>query len=176
MTTPLPGDFFLAPIAGGVGLGIAFGQFLNGEGFRLYQHAGTYLGDGLTLEAMPGGAIIGDIDRYPAESLVWSTDIIGLSDIERRRIVSLARTYEGVPYSFLDYASIAALRFGYKPKVVRKYVASSGHMICSQMVDHLAMDAGVHYFEDGRFPGDVTPASLGMLLEERKAYNISQGI
>jgi len=40
------------------------------------------------------------------------------------------------------------------------YVAGTGHIICSQLVDQCYLDAGVHLFDDGRFVGDVTPGDL----------------
>jgi hypothetical protein len=33
-------------------------------------------------------------------------------------------------------------------------------MICSQLVDEAYLRAGVHLFDDGRDPGDVTPGDL----------------
>lgn len=173
---PQPGDFFLAPMIGDVGKLIAVGQMLNGEGFRKYQHAGIYLGSGLTIEAYPGGAIYADIKRFAPDSLVWSTGLVALSQRDRDRIVSIARTYFGTPYSFLDYAALAAKRFHVPTPHLKKFIGSSKHMICSQLVDRVYMEADVHLFSDGRWPGYVTPASLGMMLDEIRDFNSSHGI
>ena len=43
-------------------------------------------------------------------------------------------------------------------------------MICSQLVDQCYLEAGIHLYDDGRDPGDVTPADLAELVSERKAY------
>lgn len=174
------GDFFLVPMPGRVGLLIRVGQWLNGDGWRKVQHAGIYLGHGLTVEAMPGGAILGRIDKYDPESVVWSSGARypldkgtlgdglddGLNAEERELIVIAARKYFNVPYSFLDYLGLALARFGLRPAWLKRYIASTGHMICSQLVDQCYLEAGVHLFSDGRIPGDVTPADLYNLLQE----------
>lgn len=71
-----------------------------------------------------------------------------------------ARGYIGTPYSFADYVALAGWHFGIKNGPVRRYVKSSGHMICSQLADQALADAGFHVFDDGRLPQDVTPAAL----------------
>lgn len=170
-----PGDFFLAPISGRVGAGIRFGQFLNGEGFIEYQHAGILLNSGWTIEAMPGGAILGKISNYPYESLRWSTGLVELTPAQRVAIVRAGWHARGIPYSFLDYLALAGHRFHMPLPRLRQYIADSGHMICSQLVDHLYARGGKHLFDDGRWPGYVTPASLNMLLNDIENYNLSQG-
>lgn len=173
---PSPGDFFLAPIPGRVGAAIRFGQFLNGEGFLPWQHAGILLENGETMEAMPGGAIIGQINRWKPEELKWSTGLVDLTAAQRSDIVHYARTREGVPYSFIDYAAVAAHRFHLPLPWLKKYISSSGHQICSQMVDWVYWQAGVHLFRDRRWPGYVTPASLDMLLDSIEFEKTAQGI
>jgi hypothetical protein len=75
-------------------------------------------------------------------------------------VAFVARGYVGTPYSFLDYAAIAGLHAGVKNGPIRRYVKSTGHMICSQLADQAMSDAGWHVFDDGRLPQDVTPAAL----------------
>lgn len=174
---PSPGDFFLAPIPGYVGEGIiAFGQFLNGEGFKKYHHAGILLEGNQTIEAMPGGAIIGRIDRWKPEELRWSTGIIELTARQRTDIVHYGRAREGVPYSFADYAALAAHRFHVPMPGLKSFIEDSGHQICSQMTDWVYAQAGVHLFEDNRWPGYVTPASLDNLLDKIETYNLAMGL
>jgi cell wall-associated NlpC family hydrolase len=163
---PSPADFFLAPIPEFVGKTIQFGQFLNGEGFSEYQHAGILLDGGQTMEAMPGGAIIGHISRWKPEELRWSTGLIELTASQRLDIVHYARAREGVPYSFIDYGAIAAHRFHTPVPGLKSYIEDSGHQICSQMVDWVYAQADVHLFNDGRWPGYVTPNSLNILLDD----------
>lgn len=174
---PSPGDFFLAPIPGWVGEGvIAFGQFLNGEGFKRYHHAGILLEAGQTMEAMPGGAIIGRINRWKPEELRWSTGLVDLTATQRTDIVHYARAREGVPYSFADYAALAAHRFHVPFPGLKTFIEDSGHQICSQMVDWVYAQAGVHLFQDKRWEGYVTPASLDNMLDEILYYKMGQGI
>lgn len=176
MTTPQPGDFFLAPMPGWVGAGIKFGQFLNGEGFRKYQHAGILLEDGTTMEAMPNGARSFRIDRFSPETLRWSTDLVDMTASQRLDVLHYARACRGVPYSFADYAALAAHRFHVPAPHLKKFIRDSGHMICSQMVDWIYMKSDVNLFEDKRWEGYVTPASLDMLLDSIELLKTAQGI
>lgn len=174
--TPKPGDAFLAPISGWGGRGIRLGEFLNGQGFLKVQHAGIYLGDSYTVEAYPGGAIRGDINRFDQDSLVWSTDLIELTPAQRLDIVAAALGYIGVPYSDLDYGAIAAHRFHVPIPHLQAYIASTGHMICSQLVDQCYLDAGVHLFDDGRWPGFVDPGALWHLFDNIRKNKLAMGI
>ena len=76
------------------------------------------------------------------------------------RVAAAARKYVGTPYSFLDYAAIAGLHAGIKNGLIRRYVRSTGHMICSQLADQALFDAGFHVFNDGRLSQDVMPCEL----------------
>lgn len=75
-------------------------------------------------------------------------------------VAAAAMNYVGTPYSFLDYVAIAGLHVGIRNGPVRRYVKSTGHQICSQLVDQAMSDAGWHVFDDGRLSQDVTPAAL----------------
>jgi hypothetical protein len=80
-----------------------------------------------------------------------------------------AQKYIDVPYSFLDYAAIAGRHVLALEPTQRtpfdRYVTSTGHMICSQLVDQALTDAGYHVFDDGHIPQDVTPAALHRQLK-----------
>lgn len=173
---PRPGDFFLAPISGIGGLGIRMGQFALGDGWLKIQHAGIYLGGGATIEAMPGGAIVGDISRFKPASLVWSSGLWDLSEDTRNLICGNAIACKGIPYSGLDYDALALHRFHIPTPHLQKYIADSGHMICSQLVDHVYNISGVHLFDDGRWEGFVAPSSLERLVEQERNYRLGQGI
>lgn len=176
MNEPQPGDFFLAPITGIGGFGIRVGEWLNGDGFLKVQHAGVYIGAGITVEAYPGGAIYGLLNRYKLQALVWSTDLIDLTPEQRLKVIRGAEKMQGVPYSGLDYLAIAAHRFHLPIPHLKAYIANTGHMICSQLVDQVYLDAGVHLFADSRWPGYVTPGALYRLLDNARNYRLSQGI
>ncbi|WP_030272755.1 hypothetical protein [Streptomyces sp. NRRL B-24484] len=162
---PLPGDFAVVRMDGHVGRLIRFGQWLNGDGFADYEHAFVFVGEGQLVEAQPGGAELRPLSVYAGSPARWSTGRYALTDAQRAAVVTAARWYIGVPYSAADYFALAAHRFRLPiGPLIKGYVASSRHMICSQLVDQCYLDAGVHLFSDGRWPGYVTPADLAELL------------
>jgi len=170
-----PGDYGLVAIPGEGGTLIRIGQFLIGDGFHDYQHAFVYAGNGDVIEANPDGALKRPY-HYDDDEVLWSSDHlhsstgydlipIELNDLDRTAIVQAAEGYVGVPYSWLDYLAIAAHRFNLsRSRGLQAIVASTGHMICSQLVDQCYVDAGVHLFNDHRWPGYVTPGDLTQLL------------
>lgn len=164
---PRPGDIMLTTIAGPVGGLIAVGQWANGDGFGVYQHAAVVLSayrsldgwSGTVMEAQPGGARRTPIARYHGQDTVYVSPV-GLTDAQRWAICQAAEKYEGTPYSFADYAAIAAHRFHVPVPGLREFIAATGHQICSQLCDNAYAAAGVHLFDDGRWSGHVTPMDL----------------
>jgi len=164
--TPLPGDFGLTKVRGIAGAFINFGQWFVGD-FAPVQHALVYVGNGMVVQAMPSGAEL--IPLSEASPVVkWSSGLIPLKSYQRLMICTEAYCLVGTPYSFLDYVSIALERLGVRPKLIRDYVASTGHLICSQLVELVYERAGVDLLP-GTFPGDVTPGDLYRLLKEKEA-------
>ncbi|MFE0465070.1 hypothetical protein ACFW1A_38025 [Kitasatospora sp. NPDC058965] len=162
---PRPGDFAVVQMAGEVGRLIRVGQWLNGDGFADYEHAFLLVGDDEVIEAEPGGARQAPLAEYAGRPIRWSTGHIALTNDQRAAVVAAARGYLKVPYSFLDYAALASHRFRVPGNsVLRGYVADTRHQICSQLVDQCYRDAGITLFDDGRWPGYVTPADLGRLI------------
>jgi hypothetical protein len=171
MTDHMPGDFVLVTQRSDVGKLIRVGQWLNGDGFADYEHAAIYVGNGMLAEEGPKtGARIAPVTEYPADWLLWSSGIIPLTAEQRTAITVAAYQYvrKGTGYSFLDYLALASHRLHIPAPGLRAYVASSGHMICSQYVDQCYLNAGVHLFSDGRWQGYVTPGSLRQLLREHQ--------
>ncbi|MEU3986104.1 hypothetical protein AB0F77_39610 [Streptomyces sp. NPDC026672] len=166
MTTPMPGDFALTKISGLTGAFINAGQYLVGDGSPV-QHAFVYVGNGYVVQAMPGGAEMIRLEDA-SEPVVWSTGKVPLTEAERLFISECAIGLVGTPYSFLDYASIALAHYRIRPRWVRDFVADSGHLICSQLIDYAYECADVHLFDDGRIPGDVTPGDLWKLLHPKR--------
>jgi uncharacterized protein YycO len=146
-------------MGGSTGKLIHLGQVLNGDGFADYEHAFVYIGDGLVVEAEPGGAKKRH-NHYMEDTLLWSTRVIELSGEQREKIVNAAIGYVGVGYSAMDYFALVAHRFNLPLPGLRRYVETSKHMICSQLVDQCYRDAGVQLFKDERWPGYVTPGAL----------------
>lgn len=163
MTEPQPGDFAVIPISGPVGTLISIGEFLNGSGFGRYDHAEIYVGNNMTLGAYPGGASLVPVPVVQ-DGWLWSTGHIQLTEAQRAAIVNNAMACKGIPYSALDYFALAAHHFHIPAPDLKNYIQSSKHMICSQLVDFCYMNAGVHLFNDNRWPGYVTPADLAQVI------------
>lgn len=173
----LPGDFCCVPVSGIVGKLISVGEWLNGDGFSKYDHAEIYVGNqvpdmspskyGYTFGAYPGGATYTPLSCPPEKlpNALWSSGRIELTDAQRSKIVSTCHDLEGTPYSAADYFALAEHRFHLPIPLLKNYVASSKHQICSQIVDYIYMKAGKNLFSDNRWPGYVTPADLAHVLE-----------
>lgn len=153
-----PGDYFLTQITGFGGFLIRIAQAFAGDASR-YTHAGIFLDDGTIIEAMPGGArIVSNKATLSRRPLAISQ--FELTDEQRALIVKNARTYKGVPYSFLDYLCLGLDAVRIRPKRLRSRIHGSGNMICSQLVDRIYNVSGIQLFDDGRDSGDVTPGDL----------------
>lgn len=165
---PQRGDIGLVRIEGYVGQLIRFGQWLNADGFKNYSHAFVYVGDGKIIEAMPGGALLSPLSRYDDQTVLWlrCPDQCGAAVAEAARSFGPQRDESGhlikrgVPYSWTDYGALALHRFHIPTPHLKKFIARSKSMICSQLADRAARLGGWKIFDDGRDPGDVTPADL----------------
>jgi uncharacterized protein YycO len=162
---PLLGDFGLTQIHGDVGKLIRFGQWLNGDGFADFEHAFIYVGDGNIIEAEPGGARKRPYSEYSGNTILWSTGHCKLNFGQRTSIARTAQALVGTPYSFVDYLALLMHRFHVPAPYLQRYIQTSDHMICSQLVDLCYQSAGVKLFNDGRWNGDVTPGDLYGLLK-----------
>lgn len=161
---PQPGDIGITQVEGRVGRLIRIGQWLNGDGFADYEHAFVSVGQGLIVEAEPGGARTAELTEYNSRAVLW----LRCPDQYRTAVASAARGLEGVPYSFLDYAALAAHRLHIPVPGLRTFIGSQGHLVCSQLADVAASRGGWRIFADGRWPGYVTPADLARLALAQK--------
>lgn len=176
-----PGDFYLVSFDGKNpnisdpnkwlknGGAIRLGQWLNGDGFGQYEHAGIYVGSGKVIEASNNGTVLTDW-HYDNNDVRWSSGIIDLTDAQRTHIVNAAHGYIGTPYSWPDYAAIAAKRLHIKPldKALAGYVESTKSMICSQLVARCYLDGGAPLYD--YWSGYVTPGDLNNLLDEKSKH------
>jgi hypothetical protein len=160
--SPLPGDFGLVSISGAGGKLVRLGQWLNGDGWSDFHHAFLVLDYNEVLEAEPGGARIVPLSNYAGTNAVYSD--WDLTVPQRAEIVRQARPLEHTPYSWLDYLSLALHRFHIPAPHLRRFIADSGHLICSQLVDLAYLRAGLHMFDDRRWEADVTPGDLTLVL------------
>lgn len=175
---PEPGDILLLQIKGVVGALVWAMQAINRD-LSKWTHVGIVLEDGTLFEAQPGGAVVTPLREYADRPMALVTKkqlskTYGSSDIhelqplelnwgERIRITELARSYVGCGYNWTTYFYLAAYRFYIRPKWLKKRVMNSEKMICSQAADHIYAASGVHLFNDGRMPYDVTPGDLARL-------------
>lgn len=161
-----PGDIGLTRIGGVLGFFVSLGQHLAGDSSR-YTHAYIVLDDETVIAAQPGGARIDKLSDYKNKAIYIQ---LNLTDEQRKHIVTIARSLEGLPYSFLDYLALALARFGIRPKWLLNYIKNTGHMICSQLCDEVYRRAGIHLFNDNRLPQDVTPGDLLYVLAGEQGW------
>ena len=167
---PRPGDIGLTQISGAGGKAIRLAQWLNGDGFKDFEHAFvvTSVGSDGTVwivEAMPGGAEhVANWHSAPKVHYLRCPDQYR-TGVARAALDCANRK---VPYSIADYFSLAAHRLHIPAPHLRSYIRSRGHMMCSQLADYCALKGGWHLFEDGRWEGDVTPADLENLYASQR--------
>lgn len=167
---PIPGDIGFYTIAGHVGGWVNICQAVIRDSC-VFTHAFLAVGPNLGIEAMPGGARWCNLtDRmkpgyaYARLPLTQGQRDALMPEAEKLRY---ARGGKGIGYSFADYLALGLLHYGIRPKRLRSYVESSGHMICSQLVDYLLCRVGYHVFTDGRLSQDVTPGALYYATDPR---------
>jgi hypothetical protein len=172
---PAPGEFAVVRTGGRYSKAILAAQWANDAGkpgaplwpprMPRFDHAVICTAvqpDGtiIIVEAGPGGAKE-QLWHYEHRPHRWSTGIVATSPgaaAEAQRLI-------GTGYSYADYAAIAAHRLGIRNRELRAYIAATGHLICSQLVDLAEHRAGCHLFDDGRWEGYCTPSDLARLLE-----------
>lgn len=179
---PQPGYIGLTQIGGGVGRVVRVGQFVlakldeprtpDDEDWADYQHAFVYLGsdpswgDDMIIEAEPGGARVVPLSKYAHADVYWCQNIYGLLQPGHGALVAqISARLEGTPYSYLDYLALSAHKLHLPVPGLRAYIASTRHMICSQLADWCYDLAGTELFH-GRWPGYVDPLDL-FLLDKR---------
>lgn len=160
---PKPGDIGLSYSNGYFSRFVRLAQALIGD-WAIYSHAFIYLGDGYIIESLPQGATINRLEDYPPENVIFSH--FRFTAEQRARICEEAIKLEGTPYSKLDFLAIGLSHyFGGRgiPRWARRRVASSGKMICSQLVAEAYRRAGIE-LEPGSDPQDLTPGDLARII------------
>lgn len=173
--SPRPGDIGLTSIEGRTGRLIRFGQWLNGDGFSVYEHAFVVVAAEppvqTIIEAEPGGARFARLSVYAGRDIVY----LRCPEQYRRTVAVAAMKLVDTPYSFLDYASLALHRLRIPAPHLCAFIESSHHMICSQLADAAAARGGWHLYDDGRWCGDVTPGDLYALARKQEAERAGTG-
>lgn len=163
MTDIQPGDFAVVPVQGIVGKLIRIGQWLNGNGYRNYEHAYVVVDNDQIVEAEPGGAILSTDNRYTGRSPLYGTSKVVPTNEQRSAVVEAAKGFVGTPYSFVDYVFLALKRLNIKVPFLTERVIDSKHMICSQLVVEAYRAAGIDLFP-GKLSCEVTPGDLANLI------------
>lgn len=128
-------------------------------------HAIVYVGmqpDGMdAMEATPDGVRACNLRlSYDAKTSYPAHDT--LTPHESAAMAATALAAKGKPYGWLA-DTLIGLREGFHgwvPDWAFKLKAVTTHMECAQFADWVALTNGVHYFQDGRAPGAVSPADL----------------
>jgi hypothetical protein len=123
-------------------------------------------------EAHPDGARFRLLEGKPEDipGCLWSTGYFGVTPQQRQvAMTMIPHSLQGLPYSAADYFALAAHRLHapFSP-LLKNYVADSGHMICSQLIDQVYAWLDIHLFDDGRWPGYVDPWDLADLILKKK--------
>lgn len=130
------------------------------------NHAVVMVGPNQGVEAAPGGARQVNLSMYDKMLKHWSK--LSLSSQQRNDVVAAACAVTGTRYSWIDVicVGLAHLLGVHVPHWVRNRLADPNRLMCSQLVDQVHLEAGVHLFDDGRLPGDVSPGDLFLLLRK----------
>lgn len=167
-----PGDI------GVVRTGTLFGLLIRLATRSEYNHAFVVIDKGLITEAAMHGVTVTPLSKYTHSDVMSSNGCFKISGPERQIIVTKALSLVGRGYNFLDILSIAILQIGWVERRVRLHeegfllrwvrhrVESSRRLICSQDADETYRLAGLHIFDDGRIPMDVTPGDLAFRFRE----------
>jgi hypothetical protein len=163
MTRPRPGDFAVVDTRKRGPWLIQLGKRLSRGGFMMFDHAvicsRVRRGTIYIVEAMPSGAKE-NVWHYGDHDHLWSTGLVKTST--KAGIAALA--YVGKPYSWLDYAAVAAHAWHLWTPGMRLFMRSTRHLTGSQLVDRAELDAGIHLFVDRRWRGYVRPSDLADLI------------
>jgi hypothetical protein len=130
---------------------------------------GSVLAEGDTVvfivEAGRGGA--GEVPwHYGGRPFKWSAGVIPMTAGQRILAAQTARHLadEHVGYSDLDYLALTLHSLHIPAPGLKALIGDTRRMICSQLVDYCCLQAGVHLYDDLRWPGFVKPSDLGALI------------
>lgn len=174
--TPLPpiGAFGTVRTPGFVGTQIRL--FTRSRVNHAFVYIGVHEGQPSVVEAHAAGARISPLsDRYRNDG-DWSDELslhIAQEDGRRGQLIAdAAISLVGCGYGFLDILALGLAQFGVRIGWLRRWIAQSDRLICSQLVDKAYYQAGVHLFPDHRWPQDVTPGDLDQLIAAHRWWTV----
>lgn len=184
-----PGDIFLGPIGGFIGLAVGAGELAVDGGLRIgpvdVRHAAIATPGHRLAQAMPSGAEVVRLDpaKHWTDRCMWvrlNEDYPGQA--EDAAVVALAMVAAKVGYSFASYPALAAWRCGLATPKLEEWIGRrqpvivglpSGRealaglpreAICSVFVDQAWSLSYKRIFTDDRPHQCVTPSQLGQRL------------
>lgn len=169
---PEPGDLCVVNTLNQASAAVQLLQWLSTRKFSQWNHvcvctSVSLHGEITIAEAEASGAVLVPW-HYEDVPHQWSTGVLPTN----AAVAAAAARYtqpgpwgpHGVPYSWLDYAAIAARRWHVPVPGLRGFIKATGHMMCSQLADACKQAGNVHLFEDNRWAGYVAPDDIGALL------------
>jgi len=185
------GSYFLRHSPGWTGRLISAMQgFVRGGSY--WTHAGLIVDDGWYIQGQPRGAALYPVaDLFDGRPLlvsdapiqVWlarrnppknlkTSPLPRWEAAMRGQVAAEGRALEHEDYSYLDYPALGLAEWArthpdsiflrHLSHALCEYVNTTGHLICSALVDKAYAHAGIALFADGRMPGDVTPEDLAV--------------
>ena len=129
-----------------------------------YNHAYGYIGNGMIVEAQPGGAKISPLAKYDGRPQLRSQ--LALDAVRAIRTVKAYRDQDGIEYGFFDVAAIALSSIG----IVTSKLTDDDSVFCSQLVAIGLRKGGVELGTDKRSnrftPGDLADIILKQPVPE----------
>ena len=157
-TTLQPGQY--VTVHGGGLAGAAIRAFTHAPVAHAYVYVGRQPSGHDMVEAQPGGVRLGDIRSYD-----WATSFQSetrFTPLQSAAITRTALACVGKPYGWLAdmFIGMRQIRVPWVGGWMFKLHSVTSRMECAQLADYCALANGVHYFNDGRQPGSVSPADL----------------
>jgi len=122
-----------------------------------YNHAYGYIGDGMIVEAQPGGAKISPLAKYDGRPQLRSQ--LALDPLRTVRVVRAYKEQVGIEYGFFDVAAIALSSIG----IVTSKLTDDDSVFCSQLIAIGLHKGGVKFGTDKR-PNRITPGDLANII------------
>lgn len=145
------------------------GQALINE-TTTYSHAFVVLANGEIIEPWPSGARHTALEDYEDEYVAYGF-LPDLTYRERMSIAAAALSLDGVGHGLLDYAAVAAHRYGWRVPPLARRMASPRSLLPAQFVAEAYRRAGLELLP-GFAPGDITLGDLGSMMINSEVWEL----
>ena len=125
-----------------------------------WNHSFVYIGNGLIIEAAPGGVRINTLDQY--SNIVWNRHQVWIDEaVSRKAIVEGAFKALHKPYNWVNiltiFFRIINLKILANTKLMKNLAKKDGY-ICSELCEELYANAKNPLV--GKEPGETTPGDI----------------